>query len=244
MSLTPPPPANPGQPALAASGGTVADYVIRSRNLLHLLPDQPGRRLRRPEEADHHRQPDRHPGRRPGRQRPRSRSTPRPPGSGRGLPPVRSRRRGQQDREPRPAASTGSPAAIATQQRHGRGVRGRHQPGPVHLLPDQPGRGLRRPEEADHHRQPDRQPGRRPGRQRHDLRLRQDHRRRREGRLAERRRRRGDQERATSAATWPAARPRSSPASTRSPCTRSARTGSCTASSSASPAPGSPARPS
>jgi hypothetical protein len=48
VSLTPPPPANPGQPALAASGGTVADYVIRSRNLLTYYQATPGGRFAGP----------------------------------------------------------------------------------------------------------------------------------------------------------------------------------------------------
>jgi hypothetical protein len=42
VSLTPPPPANPGQPALAASSGTVADYVIRGRNLYTYYQTSPG----------------------------------------------------------------------------------------------------------------------------------------------------------------------------------------------------------
>jgi hypothetical protein len=42
VSLTPPPPVNPGQPALAASSGTIADYVIRGRNLYTYYQTSPG----------------------------------------------------------------------------------------------------------------------------------------------------------------------------------------------------------
>ncbi len=42
VRLTPPPPANPGQAALSASTGTVADYVIRSRNLYTYYQASPG----------------------------------------------------------------------------------------------------------------------------------------------------------------------------------------------------------
>jgi Domain of unknown function (DUF1906) len=42
VSLTPPPPANPGQPALVASSGAVADYVIRGRNLYTYYQTSPG----------------------------------------------------------------------------------------------------------------------------------------------------------------------------------------------------------
>jgi hypothetical protein len=42
VSLTPPPPVNPGQPALLASTGAVADYVIRSRNLYTYYQTAPG----------------------------------------------------------------------------------------------------------------------------------------------------------------------------------------------------------
>ncbi len=42
VSLTPPPPVSPGQPALPASTGTVADYVIRSRNLYTYDQASPG----------------------------------------------------------------------------------------------------------------------------------------------------------------------------------------------------------
>jgi len=42
VRLTPPPPVSPGQPALATGGGTVADYVIRSRNLYTYDQASPG----------------------------------------------------------------------------------------------------------------------------------------------------------------------------------------------------------
>jgi hypothetical protein len=42
VSLTPLPAVNPGQSALAASGGTVADYVIQGRNLLTYYQGSPG----------------------------------------------------------------------------------------------------------------------------------------------------------------------------------------------------------
>jgi Domain of unknown function (DUF1906) len=42
VSLTPPLPVNPGQPALAASSGTAADYVIRGRNLYTYYQTTPG----------------------------------------------------------------------------------------------------------------------------------------------------------------------------------------------------------
>ncbi len=42
VRLTPPGPVNPGQPALLASSGTVADYVIRSRNLVTYDQTSPG----------------------------------------------------------------------------------------------------------------------------------------------------------------------------------------------------------
>ena len=42
VRLTPPPPANPGQPALSASTTAVADYVIRSRNLYTYYQASPG----------------------------------------------------------------------------------------------------------------------------------------------------------------------------------------------------------
>jgi hypothetical protein len=42
VRLTPPPPANPGQAALSASTGTVADYVIRSGNLYTYYQASPG----------------------------------------------------------------------------------------------------------------------------------------------------------------------------------------------------------
>jgi Domain of unknown function (DUF1906) len=42
VSLTPPPPVNPGQPALLASTGTVADYVIRGRILYTYYQTAPG----------------------------------------------------------------------------------------------------------------------------------------------------------------------------------------------------------
>jgi hypothetical protein len=42
VSLTPPSPVNPGQPALLASTGAVADYVIRSRNLYTYYQTAPG----------------------------------------------------------------------------------------------------------------------------------------------------------------------------------------------------------
>jgi hypothetical protein len=42
VTLTPPGPVNPGQPALVAASGTVADYVIRSRNLYTYYQTSPG----------------------------------------------------------------------------------------------------------------------------------------------------------------------------------------------------------
>ncbi len=42
VSLTPPGPVNPGQPALLTSGGTVADYVIRGGNLYSYYQASPG----------------------------------------------------------------------------------------------------------------------------------------------------------------------------------------------------------
>ena len=48
VSLTPPAPVNPGQAALAASSGTVADYVIRGRNLYTYYQTSPGGALAGP----------------------------------------------------------------------------------------------------------------------------------------------------------------------------------------------------
>ncbi len=42
VSLTPPGPVNPGQPALVTSAGTAADYVIRSKNLYTYYQTSPG----------------------------------------------------------------------------------------------------------------------------------------------------------------------------------------------------------
>jgi hypothetical protein len=42
VSLTPPPPVSPGQPALSASTGTTADYLIRGRNLYTYYQATPG----------------------------------------------------------------------------------------------------------------------------------------------------------------------------------------------------------
>jgi hypothetical protein len=42
VTLAPPGPVNPGQPALVAASGTVADYVIRSRNLYTYYQTSPG----------------------------------------------------------------------------------------------------------------------------------------------------------------------------------------------------------